>query len=440
MFKKCLLRIILVIFSFTVTIIFAESIAHLSANLLGFPEALNKEIYLKKVEFSLKNINIKIDQKKLNIPLWVSSEQVQQPFTGYMPQLNDEKLCGPGFANFMCMSNSRVKINDLGLYTSMFDKRKKENQLRVAITGGSVANLFVQSSNEEIIRLIKLDKRFKDKEIEIINLALPGYKYPQQVNLIVWLHSLGYEFDVVIDISGLNEVYLSRHYNMVHNTGYAYPFNIFWHASPFPMDSSSVVINDIRLNFLDFIGQNHEIINDSSFLRLAKLILINSTENRIKSDLLSDFKNQELNAFDLYKSGSAINKLCQSDKCYLERAELWTRGIETLFALSNSYNFRFYSILQPNHYMTDPINLNLSDQKIISEDFGWNSTDSLSWEVMRLHVKKLKKDGYRIKDFSDPYIFSKLKTASLVDGCCHLTKEGYKKLTEDVAKFFLDKY
>ena len=50
------------------------------------------------------------------------------------------------------------------------------------------------------------DSRFAGKELVFVNLALGGYKQPQQLMTLAYLLSLGAEFDVILNIDGFNEV------------------------------------------------------------------------------------------------------------------------------------------------------------------------------------------------------------------------------------------
>ena len=48
--------------------------------------------------------------------------------------------------------------------------------------------------------------RFPNNRFKVYNAAIPGGKQPQQLFLLNYLLLLGYEFDIVINIDGYNEV------------------------------------------------------------------------------------------------------------------------------------------------------------------------------------------------------------------------------------------
>ena len=46
------------------------------------------------------------------------------------------------------------------------------------------------------------------RKIDIVRLALPGQKQPQQLMTLAWVQSLGAEFDIVVNLDGYNEAVL----------------------------------------------------------------------------------------------------------------------------------------------------------------------------------------------------------------------------------------
>ena len=64
---------------------------------------------------------------------------------------------------------------------------------------------------------------YRDKKIEIIRLAMSGYKQPQQLLALNFLLALGAEFDVIVNIDGYNEVALAVAENALSGVFVAYP-------------------------------------------------------------------------------------------------------------------------------------------------------------------------------------------------------------------------
>src|SRR5205807_2871539 len=85
---------------------------------------------------------------------------------------------------------------------------RSKDKLIVAIVGGSLACYFRQYGVERLEDLLKKDPRLAGKRFLFVNLALGGYKQPQQLMTLNYLLALGAQFDILINIDGFNEVAL----------------------------------------------------------------------------------------------------------------------------------------------------------------------------------------------------------------------------------------
>jgi hypothetical protein len=106
------------------------------------------------------------------------------------------------------------------------------HQAAIAITGGSVAhNLALHYG-----RVLRDDlKRLRPdlQRIVLLNLALPGYKKPQQLMSLAWVLSLGGHFDAVVNIDGFNDVTLPITENMAKGVNPFYPRGWYFRAQGF---------------------------------------------------------------------------------------------------------------------------------------------------------------------------------------------------------------
>ena len=80
--------------------------------------------------------------------------------------------------------------------------------LVVAVTGGSAA-LGLAVHRSDMLRSTILEGAPPPvRRVVILNLALPGFKQPQQLLAVNYLRALGATFDVVVNIDGFNEIAL----------------------------------------------------------------------------------------------------------------------------------------------------------------------------------------------------------------------------------------
>lgn len=83
-----------------------------------------------------------------------------------------------------------------------------KKEYKIIITGGSVASMLSEFGANALEKALRADERFRDRPIRIVGQGRGGYKQPQQVNLVVFLLSLGIVPDAIINLDGFNEVAL----------------------------------------------------------------------------------------------------------------------------------------------------------------------------------------------------------------------------------------
>ncbi len=102
------------------------------------------------------------------------------------------------------------------------------------------------------------------------------------------------------------------------------------------------------------------------------------------------------------------------------------------FDILRNAGAKYFLILQPNHYVVGNKAISAGDLKMMSSDFGWDESDTVSWRYMQQNLKDLEIKGIKITDFNEPFIFTGSNKV-LVDTCCHLNKYGYAILAAEVA-------
>jgi hypothetical protein len=165
----------------------------------------------------------RLQQKKIaqGTPSKGESNETIHPYTGWSfnPQVGSQQV----------IDGREVPVNRLGLLDdgpAIFSREK--GRVAIAIVGGSVAWQLSGLGEERLRKVLLADPIFHGKEIDIVRLALPGQKQPQQLMTVAWVQSLGAEFDVVVNVDGYNEAVLAIHDNYRIGVNMAYPRS--WHA------------------------------------------------------------------------------------------------------------------------------------------------------------------------------------------------------------------
>ncbi|MCG6871743.1 MAG: hypothetical protein LJE84_05590 [Gammaproteobacteria bacterium] len=94
---------------------------------------------------------------------------------------------------------------------------------RIAVLGGSVAAAFGILGRARLIERLQALPQLTNRRVELINLGMAGYKQPQTALTLMWVLSLGAEFDAVINIDGFNDIALPEADNVRLGVMAAYP-------------------------------------------------------------------------------------------------------------------------------------------------------------------------------------------------------------------------
>jgi hypothetical protein len=93
--------------------------------------------------------------------------------------------------------------------------------LRVAVFGGSVAQIFSLSGGDGLARGLAAGGVTPPGGVALVSRALGGWKQPQQLMALAWSFAHGERFDAIVVLHGFNDLVLSR----VENAGAkVYPF------------------------------------------------------------------------------------------------------------------------------------------------------------------------------------------------------------------------
>ena len=78
-----------------------------------------------------------------------------------------------------------------------------------------------------------LQKYFPGKNFRVVNAAYGGKKQPQQYLSVIYLDLIGFNYDIVINLDGFNEIVLPTIENFYQETPVIFPRSFFKLASAF---------------------------------------------------------------------------------------------------------------------------------------------------------------------------------------------------------------
>lgn len=143
----------------------------------------------------------------------------------------------------------------------------------VGITGGSVARHFgmYPFAHEPFLKRLQEIPTFAGRKIILLNLAMDGYKEPQQMQQFTYMLTQGVHFDVFITLDGVNEVIHTG--TNVERSGDSYLYPIQW--------SSRVNMYRKRISNADFDTWTERRIFAAKSVRIIPVIRNSFTLNAL---------------------------------------------------------------------------------------------------------------------------------------------------------------
>lgn len=346
------------------------------------------------------------------------SEHILHPYLGYVHQ-PDEYYNNYGYP----MQDPLLK--------------RSGEVLNVCLTGGSVAKQLFQESGEEIRNQLQNIEKFKNKKINLVSVALGGYKQPQQLLALNYLMSLGSEFDYIINLDGFNEVVLPFADNL--------PFRI--HPA-FPRHWNVYSRKGLDKEMALFLGRQTVLSQDSqerkrrlstSLFRYSNLVLfiwkIREQEQYIKiqkieSEMRIHASQEEI---DIQRNGPEYN-FTDTLAFFKDQAEYWARCSRLMNALANESSVKYLHFLQPNQYLDGSKTLTSEELEIafVDGDFEYKTAVHRAYPLLIQEGLYLKEDGVQFFDLTQ--LFKNEQETVYSDKCCHFNKKGYDAIATAVVQ------
>lgn len=330
-----------------------------------------------------------------------------------------------------------ARTNGDGFFSPVEYPRRKESESEflVGVFGGSVAQWLAVQTGEYMASGIQKLERFEGRRVRVLAFAQGGFKYPQQIQALSYFSSMGQSFDVVVDISGFNEVALSS-FNSSRGVEAGWPS--FMHLGPMlQLIASGAAPPEIR-SLLSRIQSDtaraaklNTRVDESrvASLWLLRSLLLRIVEGRLDSaqtelSLASSTGDFQFISVPRVDTPSDLEDTCR------EAALQWSRGVSMMRALARSIDAEFIEVLQPNQYFSGhefssgERSLALSPRSVFREPV------EAGYPLLRAAVDDLRKEGVHVIDAVD--VFDSESRPVFADNCCHYNDLGNRILVDRI--------
>lgn len=301
------------------------------------------------------------------------------------------------------------------------------NGVVVAVTGGSVAFHFFHGGANVLRESIADVPRFRDKNIYIVLLGLPGWKQPQQVAALTYYLAMGGKLDLLINLDGFNEV-VETGINYQRNVFPAYP--VFWYelaSNTLPVAQLRAIgqvtaLRDVARSLAALFSYTPYLVT-TNVIWVAANDLIASRVNQ-QSQLLASLTQENAESRPFYRFGPPRETDSQQE-LWEHSVQIWKHSAIQLHRIVSGNGADYFHFLQPNQYVPDSKVLTEQERR---EAFTPPRQDIVSGYAELLRVAP-ELEGAGVNFHSLVNIFENVSETVYIDDCCHVNARGNQLLS-----------
>ncbi len=330
-----------------------------------------------------------------------------------------------------------VSINEFGFLGPSPLAAKHADVARVVVTGGSVAEGLFVYSGEWLAHELEASGAFDGRSVELVSLAIAGFKQPQQLIAVSYLLLLGAEFDAVVNIDGFNEVVLPYTDIIPFNVAASYPFR--WNAMAIDSIDAETALAVARIGRAEMELETWRGFFSAFPLRhsafaLASWHVVNTRINGKRIRLEGELREKIVASVDTRPSMRGPPAQFESNDALFENSvEIWRRASMQLWQLCRSQGIAYLHVLQPNQYVTGSKPFTPAERKIaiLPSSNPTRLAAEAGYPRMIAAGPDLLEAGLPFVDMTD--IFERIEEPIYRDGCCHYHDYGYRLIASRIA-------
>jgi hypothetical protein len=281
--------------------------------------------------------------------------------------------------------------------------KREPDKIIIGILGGSAASAVCDRALDVLGEELRKNPLYSGRELVTVRLAASLYKQPQQLVLANYLLAAGAEFDILINIDGLNEVTLPPHELIPDGVDPAFPAG--WYPRMKILTSPELIKAAAKLVRLKECRARAARIFGGIPFRYSPAchVLWQWTDRRLK-DALENL-NESILAYtpentDFVSKGT-LKPYATEYEMYQDLAAAWMRSSWFLSNLCAANGIRYIHVLEPNPYLPEAGKTLTAAQKIgYDPDRPYKRSAEMAYPILSQSGKKLAARGVRFYDLS----------------------------------------
>jgi len=314
--------------------------------------------------------------------------------------------------------------------------KTNRDQFVIGIFGGSVGVWFCQLGAERMIADLKQRGMYSDREVIPLCFAHEGYKQPQQLLVLSYFLSIGQEFDLVINIDGVNEVALSA-LNNARGLDISMPSPM--HLDPLVNLIDQSTLTPDKLYLLADINRDKERLNSlAATIGRNRIASVNFVLERLYGRTRSRYAS-ELGRFANLPSNPPRASVVEVTPSVAPRdgatlfddiATQWAAASILMNDMLAARRVPYIHVLQPNQYYTRRRFSDAEARTAVNPQSPFKGSVEKGYPALVRAAEGLQK---RIRFLNGVDIFDAEPSPVYIDDCCHYTLSGNRRLASFIA-------
>lgn len=306
---------------------------------------------------------------------------------------------------------------------------------RIAVFGGSVAQIFAQEAEQHLRRALGATPRLQGVDVRILSFARGGFRQPQLQAFLAYLLGLGIRPDAVLCLDGFNEVAIGRQ-NAGLGTHVSYPSVAHW-AQLVARGSDDEAAIAIAARVRDAQTELARFTSWALEHDLARSAILGELALRRAQSL----RRRSLRGFAEYTDrlrASQSRRAIAGPALPDDRADpvpaavaLWREASFNMRALCEARGIPYLHVLQPTLHDSGAKPIHPDEARDGAIDAEWLEGVQVGYPLLRAAGAELAERGEHFFDASR--IFASVEEPLYFDNC-HLNARGNELLAKAIGK------
>jgi hypothetical protein len=286
---------------------------------------------------------------------------------------------------------------------------------------------------------------FAERTIDVVNLALPGVKQPQQLMTLNYFLSVGAVIDVLISLDGFNEVVLPIVENHAQGVNPFYPRN--WKFQTAGLEDVSLMRRVGEIEFWRELRRQVAVSFSRAPLRYsasANLLwlwvdrAIDRTATMKMVDLTLAQGRGGSKPAGYFKRGPTRNYASQEARAR-DLVAVWERAIHLMHGTSRAAGIASFHFLQPNQRVPGSKVFAPGEREVaLPQRHAYDGPARKGYPGLIAAGDRMRAAGIPFDDLT--MVFADVSETVYTDGCCHVNRRGSRRLVLEIARIIRDRF